>query len=709
MMSIMNPRAALALFGIGAASCASQSVRPNEPATPPAAGTESTAVAPANSAATAAARAPKAEISPEAAEVLEKHIAAIGGRAAHEAIKTVESEREIEIFGSTQKRYEIRESGTRRFYAKVEGSNGLVESGFDGKRGWERSPFFRGYFSDSDPRAKGLRRKRHELYQYRESERPFARLPNETVNGKELIVVGSRSTDFDPNGREAPIKYYFDPQTFYLVQIIAGEEVTQTQSFADFRQVDATWVPFTTTIKSPQAMLTSRLKSIRYNPLVDPSRFEFPDGSGKEATASDRPAAAPSSAEPQGTSPKDALRESDRLDAFELVWSTVNDTYWDPTFGGVDWKAVHDKYLPRAKATTHSEDFHALLNEMVAELDRSHFRVRPPEETAGLHSQASDLRNGSIGVELRWIDRQLIVFDTKKGFPADQAGIGKGWRILTINGKDPDQLLADFKKKKGFLLRDESERVRAAINELTGKAGTTVELVVERAASAGPKRSSGTKKMELTRKARPPEQVAEVESRKLEGNIGYVRLSIFFGDALPRVKEAIEGMRDTEGLIFDLRGNPGGAGDLPEAIAGLLCAEPGSLGISKSRYGERQHSYQGSGKNAYAAPVVLLVDELTGSAAEVFAGGLQENGRATVVGTTTAGAVLPSTIKLLPTGGALQHVISDFRTPKGTVLERRGVIPDVVAKPSRAAMLKGRDLAAERAVRVLRSKVARSG
>src|SRR5262249_1966487 len=149
-----------------------------------------------------------------------------------------------------------------------------------------------------------------------------------------------------------------------------------------------------------------------------------------------------------GTADKN-LSEKVRLDTFELVWSTVNDTYWDPTFGGVDWKAVHDRYLPKVKATEDTEQYHQVLNDMLAELDRSHLRVAPPDRVQGFHSKASDLRNGSVGLDLRWIDGELVVFDTKKEFPADRAGIKRGFRIVRVNGKDADQLLADFKTKRG--------------------------------------------------------------------------------------------------------------------------------------------------------------------------------------------------------------------------------------------------------------------
>ena len=75
-----------------------------------------------------------------------------------------------------------------------------------------------------------------------------------------------------------------------------------------------------------------------------------------------------------------------------------------------------------------------------------------------------------------------------------------------------------------------------------------------------------------------------------------------------------------------------------------------------------------------------------------------------MIGTTTAGAVLPSLVEILPTGGALVYVVSNFQTPNGTVLEGRGVIPDIVVQLTRAGLLGGHDAPLERAKEVIRAR-----
>ncbi len=87
------------------------------------------------------------------------------------------------------------------------------------------------------------------------------------------------------------------------------------------------------------------------------------------------------------------------------------------------------------------------------------------------------------------------------------------------------------------------------------------------------------------------------------------------------------------------------------------------------------------------------------STSEIFAAGLQEIGRAKVVGETSAGAVLPSIFDTLPTGAIFQYVISDYKSPKNVLLENRGVIPDTEIKLTRASLLDGRDLQLEEAIK----------
>jgi carboxyl-terminal processing protease len=109
-------------------------------------------------------------------------------------------------------------------------------------------------------------------------------------------------------------------------------------------------------------------------------------------------------------------------------------------------------------------------------------------------------------------------------------------------------------------------------------------------------------------------------------------------------------------------------------------------------------------ENAYLAPVVILTDGGSASTSEIFAGGLQELGRAVVVGERTTGAALPSFFQKLPTGALFQYAIADFTTPKGMLIEGRGVAPDVEVKLSRRSLLEGRDVQLDAAIEQIKKQ-----
>src|SRR6185369_14019049 len=157
--------------------------------------------------------------------------------------------------------------------------------------------------------------------------------------------------------------------------------------------------------------------------------------------------------------------------------------------------------------------------------------------------------------------------------------------------------------------------------------------------------------------------------------------------------------RHVRALVLDLRGNPGGHGAMAIPIAARLVSEPLTLGTIQFRdFAQTLVARPEMGVQPFTGPVAILTDEGTASASEILAAGLQEAKRAIVVGDSTLGAVLPSVVESLPGGAVMQYVVADFKTPKGVLLEGRGVQPDRRVMETRAGLEGGRDPVLETAM-----------
>ncbi len=165
-----------------------------------------------------------------------------------------------------------------------------------------------------------------------------------------------------------------------------------------------------------------------------------------------------------------------------------------------------------------------------------------------------------------------------------------------------------------------------------------------------------------------------------------------------RFQRAIDEFRAVDGMVIDLRGNPGGLAAMMMGISGHFVTDRRPLGVMKTRDSEltfvanpRLVSADGMRVQPFAGPVAILVDALSGSATECFTGGMQAIKRARVFGETSMGQALPALFDKLPNGDLLIHAYADFVTADGTRLEGRGVVPDEIVTLKRADLLAGRD------------------
>jgi len=399
---------------------------------------------------------------------------------------------------------------------------------------------------------------------------------------------------------------------------------------------------------------------------------------------------------------------TDRVATFDAAWRLVRDTHFDPTFNGVDWDEVRRELRPRAEAAATDAELRRIVEEMLGRLGQSHFVLLPSgavdEDEAGAGAASGDV-SGDPGLDVRLLDRRIVVSEVRPGGPAEASGVGPGWYLDAIDGLDVgallDRLPASLDPRAAGL-----EAWRAVTRRLRGRPGEAVRLDLEDG-------TGGRRTLAVTRAPEPGERVTVGSlppfrlrfSRRWADTpagrrAGIIRFNVWLAQIGQPFGEAVEAFGAADGLVIDLRGNPGGLAALLMGIAGYVLDEPVALGRMAMRDGEmrfvanpRRVNAQGEPTTPYAGPVAILVDGLTGSASECFAGGLQSLGRARVFGERTMGQALPALFDRLPNGDVLIHAYGDFVTATGERLEGRGVVPDEPAPSTRADLLGGVDRA----------------
>ncbi len=445
-------------------------------------------------------------------------------------------------------------------------------------------------------------------------------------------------------------------------------------------------------------------------------------------------AAATAAAQPPRQPADSAANPS--LETFDFAWQRIADTFWDEDMAGVDWHAVRDELRPLARDAGGADELRPVLRDMLSRLGQSHFGVLPGPGSAAsregspagsgagggaLHvctpalaravagGGGSPLSDAGPGFDFRFLDSAAVVTRVEPGSAAERAGLAAGLEVVRVG----DQDLAPLARCLGLESADgpvaATLRSRVVEGLLYGRAGEPV--TVEFADRDGSRRL-----LELERHHRPdaveiafgnlPPVRYRFESEVVEtpaGRVLAVRFNVWmlpvvqaFGAALYGDPPA--GTAPFDGVLIDLRGNPGGVGGTAIGVAGYLLDEPAELGRMVNRGSDfrfrvtpRRSSSGGRRLTPFAGPVAVLVDGGSASTSEIFAAGLQDHGRARIFGQPTMAAALPSVIERMPNGDLLMRAVADFVRPNGERVEGRPIAPDSPHPLTREGLAAGRD------------------
>lgn len=294
----------------------------------------------------------------------------------------------------------------------------------------------------------------------------------------------------------------------------------------------------------------------------------------------------------------------------------------------------------------------AAIRGMMADLD-PHSAYLDREQFNEVRISTSGEYSG-IGLEVT-LDKGIVrVVTPIEGAPAARAGIQAGDRILSIDGKPVA-----------------SDNLDDTIDRMRGATGTTVHLTIARDGEAEPLA------FVLERES---VQLQSVRRALLEDQIGYVRIA-HFSERTPRdVERAIAALKkeggELNGLVLDLRNNPGGVLEAAVGVADLFLQE-GLIVSAVGRAADAEFAMEATpGDVLDDAPLVVLVNRGSASASEIVAGALRDHERATLVGQKTYGKGSVQTVMPLSNGQALKLTTSRYFTPSGASIHKKGIVPD---------------------------------
>lgn len=392
--------------------------------------------------------------------------------------------------------------------------------------------------------------------------------------------------------------------------------------------------------------------------------------------------------------PADSLHHA----SFDLVWQTVNKAYFDPDFGGLDWGAMSDRYRPKIITIEQSDRFIAITNQMLFTLGISHLLVA--SETMLQLYMPTLFAPGAVGLDIRWIENRAVITRVRDGSPADAAGLRPGYVLLAIDGRK----VGDMVNEADVLPPFNERNFRGCIGNylagnLDGPAGTSVAIryldgrpARHEAVLIRQSRGRGS----LINPAMPPVFI-DYESKLLPGKIGYIRFNHFAEPVDQQFAATLDTLADTNGLVIDLRGNPGGYFRVMDTMVGRLISAEQQLYQFRFRNRTVLRTVAPSG-DYYAQPVAILIDESSMSSSEHFAACLQAIGRAAVIGNHSPGYLVGAQWKRLPNGLFFMYPVLQPVPHGGGVVEGKGVRPDFSVSLSRNGLLAGKDAQLDAAV-----------
>ena len=332
--------------------------------------------------------------------------------------------------------------------------------------------------------------------------------------------------------------------------------------------------------------------------------------------------------------------------------------FWDA------WQIIHTNYVDQPVDNT--KLLEGAITGMVNSLGDPHSEYMDPQ----VYKDATDELSGSfegIGAYVDTSGTWLTITKPIPGSPAEKAGLMAGDQIIAVDGVDMTGV--------------SPEEVRSKV---IGPAGSTVHLTVRRPGQSAPLQFDIV---------RAQINIPSVSGKMLDNGIAYIQITDFGQTTSDELKTTLTTLlaQNPKGLILDLRDNPGGYLDTAVDVVSQF-VDHGPVVFEQTADGNKKEYDAIPGGLATKIPMVVLMNANSASASEITAGALQDDGRAKLVGTVSYGkGSVQIRVPLSNNEGAVAITIAHWLTPKGTLIDKKGLTPDVYVTMTAADINAGLD------------------
>ena len=322
--------------------------------------------------------------------------------------------------------------------------------------------------------------------------------------------------------------------------------------------------------------------------------------------------------------------------------------------------------------------YYGALKGLVASLEDPYTRFVDPKDLAEENVEMEG-EYGGLGIYIASREGRTTIIAPIEDTPADRAGVKPLDEIVKVDDKNVWGM--------------ESDEI---VKLLRGPAGKPVTLQIRR---------KNVNKLIPVKMVREIIKIKTVRSEMLDGGIAYIKLNHFNLKSDGEVRAALENAKkkNAKGVIMDLRNNPGGLLDVCVDVTSQFIPKGVVVGM-RGRFEKANETLYAKEGHANKLPLVVLINEGSASAAEIFAGAVKDHKRGTVVGAKTFGKGSVQTLFNLPDGSGIYVTIARYNTPSGFVLDHKGLQPDV-AVAGEPKKNKKEDKQLQKAIGIMKQKL----